>query len=505
MSSSANLALGPASLPRSRVVELLAEQSVLRMRITAAAFGLMFFVGEVLRLLLPGKLELVLLPPLVGWSGALLCGLLFWLLQTRKLKLARQILAGEIFLFSLSLLLSLGESLQSENEPNHGLSRAVLVVMLVPVCLPSGVKRALGLCVLLVAAQPLSQFLLVQLGYPSPTWEEVWIPLGGDLLAVAAATLPAMAISQLNSKALDSYELGNYRLLERLSQGGMGEVWVAQHRLLKRPAAIKLTRVNEELGLEWSDVVFRFEREAQVLSCLQSPHTVRVYDYGEELNGRLYLVMERLQGLDLDRLVKQFGPLPPSRVVRLLFQCCASLLEAHSHGLVHRDVKPANLFLTYLPGQGDFLKVLDFGLVSPHGLRADRHTANNQVLGTPGYLSPEQISGKGFDPRSDIYSLGCVAFWLLTGKEVFEASTYAQVLTAHLHENPPRPSWRIDRPIPRELDLLVERCLQKEPEQRPADISELIGCLEQVPSGDEPWDKVASERRWEQFSSQSSS
>lgn len=485
-------------MPRARVVELLAEQSVSRLLVMAVAFGCMFLLGETLRALSPWDLSFILLPASINWGGALLCGGFYGLLYRKRLILKAQIFAGEIFFFLLAFLLSLGESLQVDNSVSHGLSRAVLVVMLVPVCLPSGVARAVCFSLALVLAQPLAQLVLIKLGFPAPTWEQIWVPLMGDLLAVVAATLPALAVAQLNSKALDSYELGNYRLIDRLSKGGMGEVWVAQHRLLKRPAAVKLTRIGEELGLEASDVIARFEREAQILASLQNPHTVRVLDYGEEWNGRLYLVMELLKGLDLDRLIRLYGPIPAGRVVPLLLQCCSSLREAHTRELVHRDIKPANLFLTHLPGYGDFLKVLDFGLASPHGRMGDRLTGNNQVLGTPGYLSPEQISGKGFDPRSDIYSLGCVAFWLLTGQEVFESDSYARVLTAHLYEKPPRPSWRTDQPIPRELDLLVERCLHKDPQDRLACVAELTDALAAIPKQDS-WCEATSTAWWESY------
>ena len=239
-----------------------------------------------------------------------------------------------------------------------------------------------------------------------------WRPARGPILEIGEHLLD------------DGVRVGSYSLIERLGSGGMGEVWLARHQLLARPAAVKLVReATGGAGEDGHALRQRFAREAQATAELQSPHTVQLFDFGMTDTGSFYYVMERLRGMDLQRMVERHGPLPPERAVFLLKQACRSLSEAHALGLVHRDIKPANLFVCRLGPEYDFLKVLDFGVVSRQGREPMAPiTVAGMVLGTPAFLAPELVSGQGsFDGRADIYALGCVAFWLLTGRPPFEA------------------------------------------------------------------------------------
>jgi serine/threonine protein kinase len=278
-------------------------------------------------------------------------------------------------------------------------------------------------------------------------------------------------------------EFGSYRLAARLGEGGMGEVWRAEHRMLARPAAIKLIR-PEMMGVDDSHarkaMVQRFEREAQATALLHSSHTVEVYDFGVTDEGTFYYVMELLHGYDLHTLVRQFGPLPPARAVHLLIQVCDSLAEAHEQDLIHRDVKPANIHVCRYAREADFVKVLDFGIVKWNRGEAshDLDVTQEGFAGTPSCMAPEQIAGdQPIDGRTDLYSLGCVAYWLLTGRHVFEASTVVQVLARHLDAPPAPPSQHAEQSIPPELDRIVLRCLEKDPARRPQSAEALAEML----------------------------
>lgn len=272
-------------------------------------------------------------------------------------------------------------------------------------------------------------------------------------------------------------DLGSYRLEERIAAGGMGEVWRATHRMLARPAAIKLIR-PDLLGDDREAVEARFEREAFTLARMRSPHTVSILDYGKSADGRLFLVMELLEGLSLDRVVKDFGPLPVARVIPILVGVCRSLAEAHAAGLVHRDIKPANIFLC---NEGDGLeraKVLDFGLAKqPVG---GRLSLDGHASGTSDYMAPEQARGEPLDARADLYSLGCTAFYLLTGRPVFHRESDVGVVIAHQSEPPPALEGSTDQWIPPELDRLTTRCLAKDPNYRPRSAASLARALEAI-------------------------
>jgi transcriptional regulator with GAF, ATPase, and Fis domain len=293
----------------------------------------------------------------------------------------------------------------------------------------------------------------------------------------------------------ETISLGSYRLVERLGSGGMGEVWLGKHALLARPAAVKLIR-PAALESHGPAVEDRFRREAQVTAHLTSPHTVQLYDFGVTETGTFYYVMERLRGLDLQEIVQRFGPLPPERVVALLDQVCLSLVEAHEHGLVHRDIKPANVFVTRLGPEYDFVKVLDFGMVkAPHDEDATRLTAAGTAQGTPAFISPELALGEEADSRSDLYSLGCVAYWLLTRRLLFEAANATRMMMHHVQTRPAPPSAVSEIEIPRELEAIVMRCLEKRPEDRPASAAVLREDLARVELR-EPWAQERAREWW---------
>ncbi len=303
-----------------------------------------------------------------------------------------------------------------------------------------------------------------------------------NFLWAAIAAVSATMFQRMGTELRQARELGSYELVEQLGAGGMGTVWRARHRLLAREAAVKLVK-HEALGDTESSAqaqLRRFEREAQATALLQSQHSIRLFDFGSADDGSFYYVMELLNGRDLESLVKEFGPLPHERAMYLLKQVCHSLAEAHARGMVHRDIKPANIFVCRMGLEFDFVKVLDFGLVQTR--RADSATAKTetlitaqQLIGTPAYMAPEIILGRDdVDRRADVYALGCVAFYLLTGARVFQDGNQMQVLVDHVHAQPVPPSSRASTPVPREIDALVLDCLQKDPGDRPADAQAIL-------------------------------
>jgi serine/threonine-protein kinase len=307
-----------------------------------------------------------------------------------------------------------------------------------------------------------------------------------DFLLVPVAVVISRVVTQLGRQVTKARELGSYQLGDLLGRGGMGEVYKAKHRMLARPAAIKLIR-PEALGGQDEEAaqlaVKRFYREAESAANLRSPHTVEIYDFGVTEDGTLYFVMELLEGMDLESLVRKHGPLPASRVIHILAQVCESLEEAHRAGLVHRDIKPANIHVGRLGLRQDFVKVLDFGLVKPFSAKNVEHslaTVAGQTPGTPAYMAPEMALGEAVDGRADIYALGCVAYYLLTAQLVFEADTTFQMIARHLQNEPSHPSLRTENHIPRALDKLVLACLEKEPGERPQSAEELARALRSI-------------------------
>ncbi len=321
------------------------------------------------------------------------------------------------------------------------------------------------------------------------------------VLALVVAAIFARHIVRVHRRAAQDREravaaehraraLGAYELVELLGSGGTGEVWRARHRLLAFPAAIKLIRPDSlGAGRDGGRLLRRFIHEARAIASLHSPYTIRLFDFGRSHDGRLYYVMELLDGVDLERLVAEHGRQPAARVIPILRQICGSLEEAHAQGIVHRDVKPANIYLCRRGCELDQVKVLDFGLVRPIDLPDDqRLTTEGYIEGTPGYMSPEQIADETLTAQSDVYAFGCVAFWLLTGRGVFPRAKTMDVLLAHLHDAPPDPSELVGERIPPDLVDLVSACLAKSPTRRPAGMAAVRSALDAIGDhGPEPW------------------
>ncbi|MBX3219662.1 MAG: serine/threonine protein kinase [Labilithrix sp.] len=285
-------------------------------------------------------------------------------------------------------------------------------------------------------------------------------------LAVVTATFTSRVIYGLRRKVRDAQELGQYTLLQKLGEGGMGQVFRARHAMLRRPTAVKLLHSTSQ------DELARFEREVQLTAQLTHPNTVTVFDYGRTPDGVFYYAMELLDGADLQKLVERFGPMPPSRVIHVLSQVAAALAEAHGVGLIHRDIKPANIILCTRGTACDVAKVVDFGLVKRVLPSAEDSvvSAPELTVGTPLYIAPETLSSPlETDTRTDLYSLGAVGYFLLTGSPVFVGGSVADILTAHLRSKPLPPSTRLGHPVPRDLEAVLLDCLAKTPAERPAD------------------------------------
>ncbi|HEX5010764.1 MAG TPA: serine/threonine protein kinase [Planctomycetota bacterium] len=288
-------------------------------------------------------------------------------------------------------------------------------------------------------------------------------------------------------RALRSLErLGQYTLDERIGEGGMGVVWRAHHVLLRRPTAVKLLLPERSTPAD----IARFEREVHLTSRLSHPNTVAIWDYGRTPEGLFYYAMEFLDGLDLRRLVRRWGPLPPARVLHVLVQACESLREAHELGLVHRDIKPGNLMLCRCGGIPDTLKVVDFGIVKAPG-----DGAPEGLLGTPAYMAPEAVRCEPVDARADLYALGATAYFLLTATDVFKAPTPAELLQLQLHAAPELPSARAGRALPADLERIVMACLEKLPDARPASAAVLAAELAACEDAGE-WTRALAEAWW---------
>jgi len=305
-------------------------------------------------------------------------------------------------------------------------------------------------------------------------------------IATGLAYVSARRIYGLSSALSHARRIGSYQLTERLGKGGMGEVWRAKHQMLARPAAIKLIRSDRATGTSGSDAEYyieRFQREVQATARLRSPHTIDIYDYGITPDRSFYYVMELLDGDDLDGLVRRYGPMPPARVIHILRQVCHSLAEAHDQGLIHRDIKPANIFLCRQGRDVDYVKVLDFGLVKElHSMKSAHLTQVGTFAGTPAFGSPEAAAGKvnELGPASDIYSVGCVAYWLLTGETVFPATGAMEMLASHIRDQPVPPSERCELDLPPEIDGVILRCLEKDPGTRISSADELDSQLAEL-------------------------
>lgn len=388
-------------------------------------------------------------------------------------------LAFEVF---LCLILSLAnpESVYQDSGTLPRMTWVTPLIILFPLIVPCPPRRTLLAAIVSAAMRPIGLALLVAAGRVQASPEDYVLSMFNPIVAVVFAYFGSRVVYGLGVEVAAARRMGSYTLERRIGSGGMGEVWLGRHRLLARPAAVKLIQAGAGDGPASADasvVLRRFEREAQATAALRSPHTIQLYDFGVSDDGQFYYVMELLDGLDADTLVRQFGPLPPERAIAALRQACHSLAEAHESGLTHRDVKPANLFFCRYGRDFDFVKVLDFGLVktaSDDGAAETRLTAAGVIRGTPSFMAPEQARGDdGVDARSDLYALGCVAYWMLTGQPVFEGTSTFDVLMKHVQAVPVPPSARGGHPVPPALEAIVMSCLEKDPDKRPQSATEL--------------------------------
>ncbi len=377
-------------------------------------------------------------------------------------------------------------------------------IVIFPLIAPNRPGRILLASLGAASAGPLVFVLAKSVGAMSPD-----VPMSTILAYYAGSTYLCAGVAFVISRGFYRYgqklrkaqEIGSYKISKQLGVGGMGEVWRGEHRMLARPAAIKLIRPealsNDEDTRQ--TVISRFEREARATATLRSMHTVELYDFGLTDDGAFYYVMELLDGLNLQDLVARFGPISAGRAIHLLRQICHSLGEAHSRGMIHRDIKPANIFVCRLGPDVDFVKVLDFGLVtapSDRGPEMTQLTVEGVLTGTPAFMSPEVAEGAQSDSRADIYALGCVGYWLLTGQLVFEGDTPLSVLMQHVRDAPVPPSERTEIKVPEDLEKIILACLSKNPEDRPRTAAELDQRLATV-AVDGEWGQDAAQQWWD--------
>lgn len=358
----------------------------------------------------------------------------------------------------------------------------LLMIYTYALFIPNTWKRA-AVVIGLMAAAPIVT-ILATVAVHAPTRELLLTHFGFVIettlimgLSAVCAVWGVHTINSLRSEAYRARQLGQYKLKRLIGSGGMGDVYLAEHQLMKRPCAIKVIR-PEKAGDP--KVLARFEREVQATAKLSHWNSVDIFDYGRADDGTFYYVMEYLPGMNLSELVKRYGPLPPARAIHLIRQVCDALQEAHDLGLVHRDIKPANIFAAVRGGLYDVAKILDFGLAKPlDDLEAAQLTQEGTITGSPLYMSPEQAIGdREPDARSDIYGLGAVLYFVLVGRPPFEDERPMKVLIAHAHQPPPAPS-SINSAVPDDLEAVVMRCLAKAPADRFQSAIELAAALEE--------------------------
>jgi len=502
----------PTTQAGTTVTELpddLLREATDRLGILARVWAGLFAIGIVMNDVVAPLLH-VPMRDLVPWGrpadvvGVLSIALSLWLWRYTRGLSCRPGVALDLAL-GYEVLLALGIGIVNQWEPHRPLAGRLswicVLLLLFPMLVPNTPRKTLIASLIAASMDPFGLLVAHVRGLETPSLVVIlWNYLPNYVCAVIAV-IPSKIMVRLGRHVQRARELGSYRLEQLIGRGGMGEVWYATHRMLARPAAIKLIK-PEILGASTENatasIIRRFQREAEAASALQSPHTIRLYDFGQTRVGTFYFVMELLEGLDLETLVRRHGPQPPERVVHLLRQVCHSLGEAHERGLVHRDVKPANIYTCRLGREYDFVKVLDFGLVKYDQDESILDTIKSADLttGTPAYMAPEMASGADpVDRRADIYALGCVGYWLLTGQMVFEAESALKMLIQHIQAIPVPPSIRTGRHVPLDLERVIMRCLEKDPTRRPQTADDLLIELDQV-RVEPPWDQARARAWW---------
>jgi serine/threonine-protein kinase len=411
---------------------------------------------------------------------------------------------------SLRAILALDDSGLLLSGWNWSLMLFLLLTVTYGITIPNTAMRA-AFVVLPLSATPLAMAGILWARHPelggalariddSGWWINGMVVL---FLGAVLAVFAAYVVDRFFHTAFEARLSTMYDLEEKIGHGGMGEVWRARHQTLARPAAVKLIReemIDTDDKASAGRMLQRFKREAKATAALRSPHTVEIYDFGVARDGTFFYAMEYLDGLDLESMVTRFGPLPGERAVYLLRQACDSLADAHRNLLTHRDVKPANIYACQLGVSYDYVKLLDFGLVSSTAAEDVplQLTAEDTTSGTPAYMAPEMAVGKDeVDGRADLYALGCVGYWLLTGKQVFEGDTPVAVLVEHVKTAPVPPSQRTEEiDIPSDLERVILKCLEKDPADRYQSAEELSAALAacELP---ECWDSARAKEWWD--------
>ncbi|MFI4876999.1 MAG: serine/threonine-protein kinase [Blastopirellula sp. JB062] len=506
-SLSPNVALVEGSSPHFSAI----TQSLLRVRLRVAALALSAAYGVFLLFhlwsfffsanygdsyaLLSFHIALVLLLAATGYYLCPKC-------DRRKplLRVQEAMVFGLPALFTFFIQLeSLGRCAETHHMIQNPAPLWLLLIFTYALFIPNKWPRA----AVVIGAMALAPVLLMGLG--SAMWPDCrlamshnWDMVGKAMLVLLVCSSMAVfgvhTINRLRSEAFRAKQLGQYHLRKMIGSGGMGEVYLAEHTLMKRPCAIKLIR--PEKGAD-ARVLARFEREVRLSSKLSHWNNIDIYDYGRTADGTFYYVMEFLPGLAVSDLVKQYGPMAPERMIYIMTQTCEALSEAHTKGLVHRDIKPANVFAAQRGGRYDVAKLLDFGLAKPIEASEEdtQLTQEGSITGSPLFMSPEQASGEREpDARGDIYSLGALMYYMLTGQAPFNYDRPIKVIIAHAHEKPVPPS-QLNADVPADLDAIVLRCLEKSPDDRFQTAVELSRALESSPSAGN-WTKHAAESWW---------
>jgi serine/threonine-protein kinase len=433
--------------------------------------------------------------------GAVLCGLLFlvtwWGRASDRLVLSLALGAELLIAALISTTNTWAGFVHSGHLP--GLTWVVPMMILFALMIPAPPREMLIVSTACAATMPAGIGWLAARGHVIAHPTDYWASGLAATVGLALAVVAARTIYSARREVAAAQRMGGYELLKPLDQGGMGEVWEARHLMLARPAAVKLILAERLLGAAHARdaAIQRFTREAQVTASLRSPYTVQLFDFGATADGVLYYAMELLQGMNLEHFVYRHGALAPERAVYWLRQICHSLGEAHANDLTHRDLKPSNLLVCTYGRERDFIKVLDFGLARRAAAESEpRLTRQGAWLGTPGWMAPEQIFDGAVGPATDLYALGCVAYWLLAGERPFESEEQAELLRLHAQVPAVSLRERANQDIPAALDAVVMACLAKDASARPRDADEVSERLAASLAGP-PWTAADAERWWQ--------
>src|SRR5262249_11635441 len=360
---------------------------------------------------------------------------------------------------AVSIINATTGSAAQHGHSSVALSWNTVVILVAAMVVPATPRKMLAAALVSACLDPLAAWIAYLHGAAVASLGTTLVLYMPNVACAVVAALPAHVLHRLGGRLRQAQEMGSYQLVDLLGRGGMGEVWRARHRFLARDAAIKLIRpelVGAGSERETSAMLQRFGREPRATASLGSPHTIQLFDFGATADHSFYYVMELLEGRDLQALVREFGPVPAGRALYLLRQLCHSLAEAHSRGLVDGDVTPSNIYVCRMGLDYDFVKVLDFGLVKSHGPRSlDSQSRVHTVMGTPAFMAPEIVLGAEVDQRADVYAIGCVAYYVLTGQTVFEGDTQSELFAQHLQARALPPSRRTGTASSPEIDAPV--------------------------------------------------